>query len=346
MRNGVNNNMKFAVGYQLSGEEFSFIDTITPYIGCISEVYFSWMDSVSGRAVMTKQRGYTNWHAQHILEHDICKLRERGILLDLLFNANCYGENAISQQLANMVNSILDYLDYLIGGTDIVTTTSPTIAHIIKSRTGKPIRVRASINMRIGSIKGMQYVSNLFDEFYIQREYNRDLTKIAEFHEWANTNGKKLYLLANSGCLNFCSGQSFHDNMVAHEEQIDERQSISNFKAHICRNYLKNRENWVSLLQNSWVRPEDLHCYEPWFDIVKLATRMHGSLGRVLEAYCSGKYYGDLLALFEPGFTQLIHPHCIDNTKFPPEWFKKITSCDKNCHKCSYCRSVLDRVLI
>lgn len=337
--------MKFAIGYQLSGEDFSFLNTIKPYIDRIAEVYFPWMDSASGRAVMTRQRGYANWHAQRILEHDLCELKKQGVLLDLLFNANCYGENAISQQLANTVNSILDYLEDLIGGVDIVTTASPAIAHIVKERPGNKIQVRASVNMRIGTIKGMQYVSHLFDEFYIQREYNRDLAKIDELCTWTKANKKKLYMLANSGCMNFCSGQTFHDNMVAHEEQIDEKQNFSGFEAHMCWNYLKNKENWVSLLQNSWIRPEDIHNYEPWFDVVKLATRMHDSMDRVLDAYCTGKYYGNLLALFEPGFARAIYPYCIDNTKFPSDWFKKTTSCRKNCHECNYCRSVLDIVL-
>ena len=32
--------------------------------------------------------------------------------------------------------------------------------------------------------------------------------------------GKELYMLANSGCLNNCSAHVFHDNLVAHEAQI------------------------------------------------------------------------------------------------------------------------------
>lgn len=337
--------MKFAVGYQLSSEEFSFIDTITPYINKIAEVYFPWMDSASGRAVMTRRRGYTNWHAQRILERDLCELKKRGILLDVLFNASCYGKDAISQHLTNTIHSTLDYLEDLVDGVDIVTTTSPAIAHIVKSRKGKEVRVRASVNMRIGTIKGMQYVSHLFDEFYIQREYNRDLDRISELSKWANSNGKKLYMLANSGCLNFCSGQIFHDNMVAHEEELDEQQNITGFQAHMCWNYLSNRESWVSLLQNSWIRPEDLHNYEPWFDVVKLATRMHSSMERVLDAYCSGRFYGNLLTLFEPGFAKALYPNYMDNTKFPSDWFKKTTTCHKNCHECDYCKNVLDNVL-
>ena len=80
--------------------------------------------------------------------------------------------------------------------------------------------VRASVNMRLGTVRAMEYVSHLFDSFYIQREYNRDLDRIDELREWAGRNGKRLYMLANSGCLLWCAVQTFHDNMVAHEAEV------------------------------------------------------------------------------------------------------------------------------
>ena len=55
------------------------------------------------------------------------------------------------------------------------------------------IDVRASVNMRIGTVKGMQYVTEFFDSFYLQREYNRDFTRIKEVKEWCNSHNKGLY---------------------------------------------------------------------------------------------------------------------------------------------------------
>ena len=69
--------------------------------------------------------------------------------------------------------------------------------------------------MEIGTTIGMDYIADLFDSFYLKREYNRNLQIITKAREWCNANGKKLYGLANSGCLNFCSTHIFHDN--AHE---------------------------------------------------------------------------------------------------------------------------------
>jgi collagenase-like PrtC family protease len=267
-----------------------------------------------------------------------------GVKLDILFNANCYGAESTSNKLANKVLSIIDYLNEKIDGVEIATTTSPAIAHVIKTNF-PDIEVRASVNMKIGTVKGMQYVSDLFDSFHIQREFNRDLERIKELKAWADANEKRLIMLANSGCMAHCSGQIFHDNLVAHESEIVEQKNIPDWNFHACWRYLKNKENWSSVLQNTWVRPEDLHNYEPFFDVAKLATRMHSNPAMVIRAYATGKYNGNLLDLFEPGFGPAFFPWMINNSDFPSDWFETTSRCDKKCFKCNYCKEVLKKVL-
>ena len=337
--------MKLAVGYQLAEDsEESFVDVVNRYAGDIGEVYFPWPDIQTGRAPLTNRRGFIDWGGQKRLENDLVLLRKAGMKLDLLMNANCYGGDSVSEYLANKICSVLYYLGEITGGIDIVTTASPAIAHIIK-KNFHDIEVRASVNMRIGTVKGMQYIAGTFDSFCIQREYNRDFERMRELKQWADDNGKRLILLANSGCLNFCSGQTFHDNLVAHETEIDERVNIPNLDFHVCRNYYKNRANWVSVLQSSWVRPEDLKNYEEYFTTVKLATRMHNNPGMVIMAYAERKFYGNLLDLLEPGFSPGFAPYFIDNGSFPEDWFRQTSECSKDCHKCNYCESVLNKVL-
>ncbi|MGI6537194.1 MAG: hypothetical protein ACOX22_02400 [Caldicoprobacterales bacterium] len=338
--------MKFAVGYQLAedNEEF-FTDIIEPFYEEISEVYFPWLDLPSGRSSLVNRRGHVYWKAQERLEEELKILRRNGIKLDLLLNANCFGKHAMSQYLSNNICSILEHLGYAVGGVDIVTTASPMIAHTVK-KYFPDIEVRASVNMRIGTIKGIQYAAGLFDSFYIQREYNRDFERIKELKYWSEKNGKKMLMLANSGCMNFCSGQTFHDNMVAHEAEIGETLNISGFNPYMCWNYLKDPQNWVSVLQNSWVRPEDLHNYEEYFDVVKLATRMHSLPGMVIQSYVKGEYFGNLLDLFEPGYGPAFAPYVIDNKRFPDDWFDTTSHCNKKCHECSYCSRVLEKTLV
>ena len=337
--------MKFAVGYQLSEEnEESFTEIVRDFREDVEEVYFPWLDIPSGRSPMTMRDGVVDWNSQRKLEEELKNFKKMGIKLDLLLNANCYGKDSLSQHLRNLVCSIVAHLKETTG-LDVVTTASLMIARTIKENFPE-IDLRASVNMRIGTIKAMEYVADLFDSFYIQREYNRDFQRIAEIKKWADEHSKGLYLLANSGCLNFCSGQVFHDNLVAHEAEISAMDNIKGWNPSACWNYYKKRENWVTFLQNSWIRPEDIKNYEKYYSMMKLATRMHSNPRKVIQAYAEGKFNGNLLDLFEPGYGPLFPGYIIDNSKFPDDWFEKITGCNKKCYQCHYCNSVLKEVLV
>jgi collagenase-like PrtC family protease len=337
--------MKFAVGFQLykEGEE-PFSHLVESYQEHISEVFFAWQDFPTGRSNVATFHGYTDWTSQQRTEEELRKIKNMGIKLDLLFNSNCYGAYSLSEKLANSVVSIIEHLEQTVGGLDIITTTSPAIAHTIK-KTFPHIEIRASVNMRIGTIKGMEYLSDLFDSFHVQREYNRDLNYLKMLSSWAKEHGKKLVMLANSGCFYQCSGQIFHDNLVAHESKICEIKNIHGFTPYVCWNNLKKRENWHMLLENTWVRPEDIPHYVGVFDTIKLATRMHELPGMVIDAYVRQSYYGNTLDLFEPGFGRALAPYIINHSAFPEDWFKRTSGCNRNCHTCNYCKQVLDKVL-
>ncbi len=338
--------MKFAVGFQLyeDGEEL-FSSIVADYRDHISEVFFPWLDIPTGRAGIATIHGHTDWTAQARLEEELCKIKSMGIKLDLLLNSNCYGEYSMSEKLANTVISVIEHLEIAVDGVDIITTASLAVAHTVK-RHFPHIEIRASVNMRIGTVKGMQYVSHLFDSFHVQRELNRNLNHLKKLKAWADANGKKLILLANSGCFANCSGQTFHDNLVSHEAQVCEVNNIKSFSPYVCWHALKDQNNWIMLLQNTWIRPEDLHNYEELFDMVKLATRTHALPGLVIGAYARGYHYGNTLDLFEPGFGPAISPCIIDNQAFPVDWFERTSTCKKQCHECSYCESVLQKVLV
>jgi collagenase-like PrtC family protease len=299
----------------------------------------------SGRSPLTSRSGATDWSGQQRLEADLSALREMGVRLDLLLNANCYGPKAISRQLENQVRSIIEHLGELVGGPDAVTTTSPAIAQLLKKHY-PPLHVRASVNMRLGTTMAMSQVAELFDGYYVQRDFNRDLRRIAELKAWADAAGKKLFMLANSGCLRFCAGQTFHDNLVAHEAEVSEMHNIEGYTPYVCWNLLKDRRNWPVILQGTWVRPEDLHNYEGLFEVVKLATRMHQRPQAVIRAYTQGRWRGNLLDLLEPGYSPALAPYVIDNSRFPADWFQRSSNCAANCHACDYCRGVLEQVLV
>lgn len=335
--------LKLSVGYQYS-EKFSFSKIVSDYAKSIDEVYFPWIDSASGRSMIGGYDGYFDYGLQNILLDELKRIKATDIKLDLLFNANCYGEEAMSEVLRGKVYSIIDFLEDSGVKPDIVTTTSPAIAFMVKQRYPE-IELKASVNMKISTVKGMQYVSHLFDSFCVAKECNRDIERLKTLKAWAEENGKKLTILANSGCMRDCSGQIFHDNMVAHEQQISKQKNIE-FVPYMCWQYLEDKKNFVSVLQNTWIRPEDIDNYEGLVDTVKLATRAHQLPGMVIGAYARRMYSGNLLDLFEPGFGSAFAPYVIDSSKIPDAFWKQTVSCDKDCSTCSYCQKVLENALV
>lgn len=334
--------LKLSVGYQYN-EKVSFPSIVSRYAESIDEVYFAWVDSPSGRSVIGGYDGYFDYGMQNIMVEELRAIKANNVKLDLLFNANCYGDDAMSEVLRGRVYSTIDYLGDVGLMPEVVTTTSPAIAYMIKERY-QDVELRASVNMRISTVKGMQYVSHLFDSFCVAKECNRDLARLRELHDYAVENGKRITMLANSGCMRDCSGQIFHDNMVAHEAGISKQKNID-FLPYMCWNYLKDKKNLHSVLTNTWVRPEDIHNYEGLVDLVKLATRAHALPGMVIGAYAKRRYFGNLLDLFEPGFSPAFLPYVIDSSKIPDDFWRVTTECDKRCDQCHYCKTVLDGAL-
>ncbi len=337
--------MRFAVGYRPPVDEGeSFPELVADYRDAVGEVYFAPPGAASGRpAFGLSDDGVDAGIAQRFCE-DLRAIRRLGVKLDVLFNANCYGADAMGRGLERMVTHQLDQVARVAGAPEVVTTTSLAVAHVVRRLDAK-IEIRASVNMRLGTLEAMGAVEDLFDSYYVQRDVQRDVEHVARVREWAKASGKGLCMLANSGCLAFCPGQTFHDNLVAHAQEIDPADAIADFVPYVCRRRLGSEEHRAAVLRATWVRPEDLHHYEGLVDVVKLATRAHPRPRLVLDAYARGRFHGNLLELLEPGHADLFAPGVMDNDAFPDDWFARTSTCGRRCEACGYCEQVLDAVL-
>ena len=304
--------MKFSVGYQLFSDS-GFIDKIAEYKEDIDEVYFSWADFPNGRNNQIKRSDMTPLEALEKMNADLKKLSESGISMNLLFNATCYGKDSQSRAFFEKVGDSIDLVQRRYG-LKSVTTASPLIAKFIKVNFSG-VDVRASVNMCIGTKEGMDYVKGSFDSFYLKRELNRDFAAIKCLKAWCDENGKKLYALANSGCLNNCSAHTFHDNLVSHESEISAMDNGYVFEG-ICHGYLKDAENILKLPEiTNFIRPEDVHLYEGLFPAMKLATRVNADPIKILDAYIKNKkFVGSVLSLLEPNHTMTIRPYFYENS--------------------------------
>ena len=227
----------------------------------------------------------------------------------------------------------------------LVTTTSPLIAKFMKENFTE-IQVRASVNMGIGTIDGMDYMSDLFDSFYLQREMNRCAEQIEKARDWCHARGKTLFGLANSGCLSYCSAHTFHDNLVSHEREIAEMDNAYAFEGQ-CVTYLSDcakRKEWLHL--TNFIRPEDVRLYEGLYDGLKLATRVSNNPAAIVEAYVKGSYKGSVHALLEPNHGEAFYPSVIENKALPSEFGKMVMHCQKKCEDCDYCRLALEKATV
>jgi hypothetical protein len=197
--------------------------------------------------------------------------------------------------------------------------------------------------MRIGTIAALEMVSDIFDSFCIQRDYNRRLDHLRMIRDWATKKQKKLCILANSGCLSFCGGQTFHDNLVAHEGEGCNGDITD---ALLCRRYLRIPTNHPAILKATWIRPEDINHYDNYFDMAKLATRSHQNPHKVITAYGQRRYRGNLLDLLEPGYSDVLGELWLDNGAFPDDWFERTGHCLGQCHNCDYCDKLFKKVVI
>lgn len=305
--------MKFSIGYQLTAST-DFLQSIISNKESVYEVYFAWDGFANGRNTTYIAKDFSEWDAKKRKMSDLRMLSENGIKLNLLFNATCYGAESLSKSFFEGIGDTVDFVKDSFG-LDSITTTSPLIGKFIKDNFSD-VEVRASVNMSIGTAEGMDYISPYFDSFYLKRELNRDFSAIKTLKKWCEDNGKQLFALANSGCLNNCSAHVFHDNLVSHENEIRKMDNGYSFHG-ICKEYLQNSQNLQSIFDiTNFIRPEDVTLYEGLFPALKLATRVSNNPVRILKAYIENKSFsGSVFDLLEPNHTNTVYPYLLDNSK-------------------------------
>ena len=324
-----------AVGHFLNAD---FQAACARHLPRIRETFFAWPGVLSCRPAPD----FTPELRARMVD-DLRWARTNGIQLDTLFNCNCYGDIAISPELADFVGRMLREMDAEGLFPETVTTTSPFIATVLR-RDFPSVKIRLSVNQRVHGSLGFEHMEELFDSFYVSREHQRDLFYLQDLARWAKRHGKTIGLQANSGCLRQCPFQTFHDNLHGHgrirQSQIGETFGFSVFR---CQTVYA-RGGYEEFLRSTWLRPEDLVRYEPHVDIVKLATRRHPNPVKVLDAYATYAYDGKLADLMDPAHA---FPKSFDNRSFSKSlvWPSVLNCRDANsCKHCGKCSALMDEV--
>ena len=312
-----------------------FVDSCEEFLPRIKEVFFAWPGVKASRPM----DAWTPTRRKQLL-NDLRWARAHGIELDAIFNANCYGDIAISETLADHVTEVLREMDALGLFPEHLTTTSPFIATVVRARFPS-VKIRLSINMDIENEIALSYMGELYDAFYVGRNKHRQIDYVSRIAAWAHARGKTVGLQANVGCLRDCPFHQFHNNLHGHDRlgqsAAGEKFGFSVFR---CKtNYARGR--YEDFLRAIWIRPEDLPRYEKHVDVIKLATRRHPAPEKIIRAYATYDYAGDLAEIMDPCFT---FPMAIENRALgaSPLW-PKVRDCPDagHCRDCGACRALL-----
>lgn len=339
--------MKFSVGYQYPDEESRecFPEILRDYRHHITELFFAPGNEPGARGPAAESSGLHEAEAQAILQEDLYAAKAMGIQLNLLFNANCLGAECVGKALKERVLHLTGkFLETT--GLDSVTTASFFIAQILKEQFPQ-LEIRASVNMKFGTVEAFEYAAELFDGFCIQRDINYHLEQLQTIADRAQRRQKNLCLLANSGCLRNCAAQIFHDNLVAHIGKLRSEECCADFNPVFCRNFYADQSHSLEYLEHSvLIRPEDLHYYDKIAPVIKLATRTHCNPRLVLEAYTSRKFNGNFFDLSEPGHGIFFRGKILDNSRIPLEYWQMKSKCKENCLECGFCRKIMEQALV
>ena len=334
---------KFAVGHFLTekpDDPKSFLELAKLYAPRLREVYFAWPGLLNGRPTGLKKE-----HEEERIIADLQYCRAHGMKLDLLANATCYGEKACTEEQRHQLTGIVERLASAGLYPEIVTTTSPYIAKLFKV-TYPDIEIRASVSMRLRNTLAFEYLAPLFDSYYICRDVQRDLPTFRNMAAWCKDHGKKLCMLVNSGCVRNCPWQVFHETLHGHDFYGAIPEMYAQGLDFICRAVFKSG-HLADFLRCSWIRPEDVHIFEPELESIKLSTRQVPYPFEIVEAYLSGTYDGNLIRLMDPYQGAFFRPYRIDNKAFPADWATGgiAAKCAENCTHCGKCEKILELVL-
>lgn len=269
--------------------------------------------------------------------------RERGIKFNYTINASCLGNNESTREGRK---KIIEHLEWVEQVADAVTLTIPLLVEIVKERFDLEIVI--STIAAVDCARRVQFFDALgADRIVLDIRANRDFELLRSIKATATS---KIELMVNNGCLLDCPYQYYHYNTGSHASHEDE-----NFYIDYCvqKCFDHRMSDLAEYIKIPWIRPEDLHHYQPVADWFKIAGREMSTdwIVNCAKAYANQTYEGnflDLITMVLPSvneFAQFVLPPAptlyLNNRKldgFLAHWTHGHRCV--NCEACQYCRKI------
>lgn len=304
--------------------------------GKVGEVYFAAPPEVNA-----SRTGSSETTTAPQLKKLIALCRRHGAKANLLCNSYTLYHNGLSELFA-FIDSVK--------GIDAVTISDPLALQEFRRRFPKK-DLHASVIMSLDSAEKVDYAVGLgLKGVCLPLNSNRDGVTLDRVRDLKKRHPfLTVKLMANQDCRANCVFAPWHYLLIAQSEIPPSVPSQEHERAYSCIGdcrapCVKPEE----LLQVPFIRPEDVAYYrkQGWADLFKLVYREYESrlLRKIYGAYFAGSCDGDLFDLVQTAYARREF-ETIVNAAIPPEFVERVTSCDKNCLACSYCRDVAAKVV-
>lgn len=254
-----------------------------------------------------------------------------GVKVAITLNSPCNVRPKDDKEWWKRLKDYLTELEEI--GVDAVIVAHPFIMEMVKEYTN--LELIASIICDITSVRSALYYEKMGADVIVpSSSINYDLELLKNIKK--NLRKARIKLLVNEPCLGNCPWRKFHHNAVCHAD----KKGYDKDYAEKCTGIYKKYPYYM--LTNNVVRPEDLKKYEGICDYFKLVGRTTDSktLNKMIKAYSTEEYKGNLNDIVDKGFANLIN---IPNDKLD-KFFEQKSKCLKNCLNCNYCKELYEKI--
>lgn len=309
------------------------------------------------------------WRLPDISKKDFEKFVRRSLDKNIVFN---YTMNSIQPycskvEMLKHKKDIQDLVKYLEGiGVYRITFANPMMAMFI--REVSDIELELSTIAHLDTVTQAKYFHETLgvNKFCGNIMRNRDKDFLERLAKYANENNIIIELLANEFCgvagNTYATHCAYRDSCyLCHAANVTKEDSMSydNYPMHFCMSARDDHSD-VAWLRMRWIRPEDLHYYNSiGINYFKISGRTGTTeyITKLMEAYMSQKWEGNLLNLWKPlqtiyngnqEFTEEL-PINIPNKKldgFLDHWFNQNCECSNFLcgTDCTYCKDFFDNI--
>ncbi|MFC2026825.1 U32 family peptidase [Chloroflexota bacterium] len=332
-------NLEFSVPFNQDTETLREIVNLKSWGGNrIREIYLSGPQEYSGSG-----RVASRINLDQTIEL-VNQIHKENIRVNLCMNSTCEGSD---WYLTEVVKSELEYLRQMHEehGVEAVTIANPL--YIKEVRKNLPdIEICASV---LGGIDCVQqavlYARAGANVITPDVNINRNLKLLKEIKDVANV---ELRLMVNEGCLYKCPYRKFHFNYISHRSIEQGTSRMDGVFFANCQQV--TRKDHSQILKSCWIRPEDTRKYSEITNYFKIVGRARPKsfVIRSIKAYLKESWDGDLLDILSSSlnlFCLQEFAHLDNKSLEMYKFFETVTSCDKNCHQCSYCEELARKLI-